>query len=666
MSLPPNKQLGAYQVQEQIGKGGIATVYKAFHPATNRHVAIKVLSFDLADDPTFNQRFDREAKVVANLQHIHILPVFDYGHQESTPYLVMPLITGGTLSELLRRSRLSVQEVARLFRQMASALDYAHQQGLLHRDIKPSNVLMDNSNNALLADFGLTRMMGSEQPSKLTQSTIIGTPAYMSPEQGQGQVLDNRSDLYSMGVMLYEMLAGDVPYRAETPVAVIFKHVTDPLPSVLDKRPDLPPAIQPVLQKAMAKSAADRYGSAQELADAFEIAVGLKTHVGIKTTPLPAPEEDIHTFVASSKEFPTTRPDSMTDVTQPIQASSIANPPRSASGSSNRLWSALVVGGLAGLAVVALLFLMRDQDQTETDDKPSGPAHQILEIAAHPEGALAVTFSPDGSLILSGGADNTATLWNASTGALHSKLEGHSGDVLSVAYRPDGGEIMTGGQDTMQYLWNVETGGVNITNFAGSPVTAVLYSPSGNTSVYLANQEAVLSSQPANQFLTILRNPEGVTFRSVAFRPQERFLVTGDATGHIIIWSIQRSKSQKEFQWGESAITAIAINDERLLSAYGNEAGQVALFDGDNDTPRTLAPQQGPIHDLAFSPNYRLLAAAVGDGTIPIWDVNNDNLLVLTLTGHEGAVTSLEFSPDGSTLVSAGMDGTLRVWEVPQ
>lgn len=151
MSLT-SKQLGAYHIEEMVGRGGIASVYKAFHPPAHRHVAIKVLSYELASDPTFIERFDREAKVVASLQHIHILPVFDYGHHEGVSYLVMPLITGGTLSEAIRRVRLPLEEVTRLFRQLASALDYAHHQGLLHRDIKPSNVLLDTSRNALLAD----------------------------------------------------------------------------------------------------------------------------------------------------------------------------------------------------------------------------------------------------------------------------------------------------------------------------------------------------------------------------------------------------------------------------------------------------------------------------------------------------------------------------------
>ncbi len=263
--------LGPYRVLEQIGRGGMATVYKAYHPATDRAVAIKVLPEQLADDPNFLARFEREARVVASLQHVHILPVFDYGQERGVTYLVMPYITGGTLKEYLQDHSLTLDEIVRLFSQIAEAVDYAHRRGVIHRDLKPGNVLLDESSNALLSDFGLTRM--AQSSSSLTGTGVIGTPAYMSPEQGQGLPTDTRSDIYSLGIMLYEFIVGDVPFSADTPVAIIFKHISQPLPLPRTSRPDTPDVVEAVILRALAKSPEDRFQSAADMAKALQEAV---------------------------------------------------------------------------------------------------------------------------------------------------------------------------------------------------------------------------------------------------------------------------------------------------------------------------------------------------------------------------------------------------------
>jgi serine/threonine protein kinase len=248
------KQFGPYQIVAPLGEGGMAAVYKAYQPSMERYVAIKVLPRQLAESDEFIARFRREAHLLAQLQHPHILSVFDYGQADNYTYIVMPFIQSGTLADVLKARRLSLTEVRRIIVQVGDALGYAHARGMIHRDVKPSNVLVDERGNCLLTDFGLARMTEATSAKLTTSGAIMGTPAYMSPEQGAGNPLDGRSDIYSLGIILYEMLTGQVPYSAETPIAIVFKHIQDPLPPVRKVAPELPEEIERVLLKALAKS----------------------------------------------------------------------------------------------------------------------------------------------------------------------------------------------------------------------------------------------------------------------------------------------------------------------------------------------------------------------------------------------------------------------------
>ncbi|MBC7250131.1 MAG: protein kinase [Anaerolineae bacterium] len=276
MSNLIGQTLGQYRIIEQIGIGGMATVYKAYQPAMDRYVAIKVLPAVLSRDPSFLKRFQREAKVVAKLEHKHILPVHDYGEQEGLTYLVMRYVEAGTLKDRLAAGRLDLTETYRIIAQVGAALDYAHRLGVIHRDVKPSNVLIDSQGDAYLTDFGLARMV--ESSDQLTATGVgVGTPAYMAPEQGQGLKIDHRSDIYSLGVMLYEMVTGQVPYQAETPMAVVLKHITEPLPLPRQIVPDLPEEVERVILKALAKKPEDRFQTVREMVEALDLAVRAAT-----------------------------------------------------------------------------------------------------------------------------------------------------------------------------------------------------------------------------------------------------------------------------------------------------------------------------------------------------------------------------------------------------
>ena len=327
------KQFGAYQIVAPLGEGGMAAVYKAYQPSMERFVALKVLPRHMSNSEEFVARFRREAKLLAQLQHPHILPVFDYGEAEGYPYIVMPFVQSGTLSEFMQQRKLSLPEIRRIITQIGDALNYAHTRGMIHRDVKPSNVLIDEGGNCLLTDFGLARM--AEASTKITSSsTVLGTPAYMSPEQGTGSNLDQRSDIYSLGIILYEMVTGRVPFTAETPVAVVFKHIQDPLPSARKINPDLPESVELVLLKALEKNPADRYQTAEEFVHAMQTAI---TEDGRSEKPVSQ---------VSRSAAPTMAPGTSSGIKQPIVRTS--NQPRFI------LWAVLGIGFIGIIAVAAV------------------------------------------------------------------------------------------------------------------------------------------------------------------------------------------------------------------------------------------------------------------------------------------------------------------------
>jgi serine/threonine protein kinase len=267
------KSLGRYHILEQLGEGGMAIVYKAFDTRLEREVAIKVVrrkAFPEEKIERILKRFEREAKALAKLNHTNIVPIIDSGEEEGTPYLVMGYIPGGTLKEHLRGKPLTWEEAAQLLAPIARALAYSHKQGIVHRDIKPSNILITEENELMLTDFGIARVLQSKETLDLTGTGMgVGTPEYMAPEQGLGNKVDHRADIYALGIVLYEMITGRKPFQADTPMAVVIKQINDPLPRPTQFTPDLPKEVEQILLKALAKDPENRYQRMVDFANAL-------------------------------------------------------------------------------------------------------------------------------------------------------------------------------------------------------------------------------------------------------------------------------------------------------------------------------------------------------------------------------------------------------------
>jgi len=262
------EKIGRYEIKGELGRGGMATVYRAHDPRFEREVALKVLPREMLHDSQFRVRFEREAKTVAMLEHQAIVPVYDVGEEDGQPYFVMRYMTGGSLSERIKRGPMDLYETTNIISRIGSALDEAHAKGIIHRDLKPGNILFDNHNEPYISDFGIAKFTAAQ--TNVTGSAIIGTPAYISPEQAQGEAIDGRSDVYALGIILYEMLSGRPPFDADTPMAVVVKHITEPVPHILDINPQLPAGVEMVIEKAMAKNRDERFASGGQMAEALQ------------------------------------------------------------------------------------------------------------------------------------------------------------------------------------------------------------------------------------------------------------------------------------------------------------------------------------------------------------------------------------------------------------
>ncbi|MBL8145800.1 MAG: protein kinase [Anaerolineae bacterium] len=391
--LITGSQIAGFRVEERIGRGGMATVYRALQPSVNRAVALKVIRLDgvSAEDEEFRRRFAQEANLIASLEHIHILPVIDYGIDGDFAYLAMRLLRGGTLADLLRSGPPERERGADIFTQAARGLAYAHRHNVIHRDLKPSNILFDDTGNAYLTDFGLAKLM--ESSVELTRDGhIVGTPAYMSPEQLRGETLDPRSDIYSMGVILYHIVAGRAPFESSDTnmAAIIYDHLEKaPVPPrQLD--PELPAAIEEVILKALQKRPADRYQTIDEMIQALNAALGRPAHTSSSPAiPVSAPAQPVSETTEVAAGTPPT-----------AIAQRAGEPPKPAR--RRVLWVGLAAAGLV-LALIVIGLAARSNQPASVISHPTsvpesvGLAIDIIPTSA--EMAQAITSLGDQGFI---------------------------------------------------------------------------------------------------------------------------------------------------------------------------------------------------------------------------------------------------------------------------
>ena len=378
----------------------MATVFRAHDPTLDREVAIKVLPSFHMDDPTFADRFAQEARTAAALRHANILQIYDFGEDKGFTYIVTELVTGGTFQDKLGPEPLSVAETIRMMSPLADALDYAHSQGIIHRDIKPANVLLDEDQKPILADFGLSRML--EASIRLTQaSQTLGTPEFMSPEQAMGGDTDHRSDIYAFGVMLYQMLVGQTPFRADTPAATLMAHVHRPvpLPSLLNT--EIEPGTEAIILKALAKNPTDRFDTSKAIIGALREASGEPGQAGWDDSPVTSEMDPVDSDAALSQDAHTDRLESMpagrsAAYPAPPPPPAVVRdrvPMRFPAWVSGWVWVAIPGGVLVIVALVVALILVPGDGPQEAEEPETVPAPAV-ELVAQPAPTAEPTSVP--------------------------------------------------------------------------------------------------------------------------------------------------------------------------------------------------------------------------------------------------------------------------------
>ena len=622
------KQFGHYQVVAPLGEGGMAAVYKAYQPSTERYVAVKVLPRHMSASEEFVIRFKREATLLAQLQHPHILPVFDYGEADGYPYIVMPFVNSGTLAEFLQKQPPTLSEVRRIMIQLCDALGYAHMRGMIHRDIKPSNVLIDERGNCLLTDFGLARM--AETSTKITSSgAVMGTPAYMSPEQGTGYEVDQRSDLYSLGIIFYEMVTGRVPYTAETPIAVVFKHIQDPLPSARKFNPDLAEEIERVLLKALAKTPEDRYQTGEEFAQAVQWAIPetiSSENLSWAGQKAPAGPTHRQEKPGNGTEARTARRDDRDKPAVPVKRYGIA------------LATAVVL-----VAVFAWLAFF----------KPEGaPASNSRTQTANDQPSLSNDSDFPGGDPGEGPGANPVTDLDYSAVSAPLAIEGTALPLSSQ-------EINAQNADQV----------VQIARWGEGIISQAVYSSDG-TRIALATSTGIHLFDAKD--LAKLRTIETAYFiKSIAFSDNDRTIVAVSSHGDILKFKTDDGSFIGGIQGGYKDLRNVRVSPDASMIAldgfrsenYTRALELISVDDGGLVTELTMDNFYSSLSSLSFSPDNRWIAAIGSDGKIYLWDARGGGF-IRAMTDSVSGIYHIAFSPDSTTLGSLSNDGAITLWNV--
>ena len=642
-------RLGQFDVIDEVGRGGMGVVLRAYDPCLQREVAVKVLDPQLADNEVARQRFCREARAAAAVTHDNLVAVHQVDEDEASglPYLVMQLVIGESLEQRLKRAgKMSATEVGRVGQQAAAGLAAAHAGGLIHRDIKPGNILLeDGVDRVKLTDFGLAR---AAEDVKLTRTGYVaGTPLYMAPEQARGDTVDARSDLFSLGSVLYEAAAGVAPFDGKTPLAVL-KRVTDETqPPLRQVSPDIPVWLSDVVDRLLAKEPADRFQTAQEVAEIFTAELA-RIQTGL------APEQ---VGLCGGSSYALRRQICWKSVALRMLP-----------------WvGGAIVGGLMTVwltnGVEPARFGSEQSHHSGTPEPDPGPPPRV-ELAAKAGPVWSVAFAPDGHTLAVGAENGTVRLADARKGEFTRNFPRASGTVWAVDVSADGRSLATTSDDAGVRLFDLRTSDPPLVFPHPTSARTAAFSPDG----------AMLATGDRNSTLRVWNLTTQVplelsghtgTIHGVAFSPDAARLVSGGSDGSVKLWHLaeytvggDNKALPLKLELHDGPVYAVAYSPDRAAPriASGGWDQTVRVWDPATGEQLQVLRHAGDVWSLSFGPGGRLLASASQDGTVKVWEVATGREVHTFRAGRP--LHTVRFAPDGQTLAAAGRDGVVRVWEV--
>jgi serine/threonine protein kinase len=618
-------RLAQFDVMRVLGRGGMGLVLEAFDSRLQRNVALKVLNPDLADDEIARQRFCREARAAASVTHENVVAVHqvEKASDNGLPYIVMQLIAGESLEQRLKREpKLPLREIVRIGMQAAHGLAAAHAQGLIHRDIKPGNILLEPPQDRVkLTDFGLARAV---EDVRLTRTGYVsGTPLYMAPEQALGEQTDHRSDLFSLGAILYEMCAGQPPFEGNSALAIL-KQITEAKHRPLrELNPEIPDWLALTVDKLLAKKPADRIQSAAMLAELLDFEWAL-----MKTT-----SEDVPTVCKIEQ----------------------------ARRAKRNLWIAVGVGvTFLAAGLLAGILLSPKERAVQAEASTSEP---LAVLSANAGTVWSTSFDRTGNTAAMAVEDGSVRLWDLPTRSVKATLNAHRGVVWSSRFTPNGEFLVTAGDDGLIKFWKPPQQEPLKTFDHSNAVRGLAFGRDGKT-LFAGDRGGGLRVWSFDSDKPLVETQQPGAVYAIAISPNEEALATAGSDKVVRLWNAKTLTQKLPLEGHTGPVYGLAFHpDGRRLASAGWDR-TVRIWDaGSGLLIKSWEGHAGDIWALAYSPDGSRLATGGHDGSVKLWDSESGQLLA-TFLGHKIAIHTVAFNQDGTRLASGGRDGAVRIWKV--